>query len=266
MLLGHLNMSVRAVCVCACACSTWWWWRWWWWWWLTTWEPCISGGLMGGLYWSGCPIRGGYLPSPVNTQTRTLSKLASKYTSIYLDIYQNVPKITSYELVGLDSLALAHLGLERKGGKTGAWWERGRGQVEDPSDWQDVWEQEIALERGRGLAAAADYSGKREREERSCMLRHVRMTSCGICLYLRDVQWGKIAGFVVAVWFPVWWRWGSRLLTGRNAQLHHHHSTRRRWRRHSWKSHHRHAKHARDFSTYLICKCLYWKCEDYNAY
>lgn len=52
---------VRAVCVCVC--STWWWWRLWWW--LTTWEPCISGGLMEELYCRGCPIRG-YLPSPAN--------------------------------------------------------------------------------------------------------------------------------------------------------------------------------------------------------
>lgn len=156
---------------------------------------------------------------------------------------RNIPKITSYELVGLDSLRLAHLGLERKGGKTGAWWERGRVQDEDPSDWPDGREQEIVPERGRGLAAAADYSKKCARErEGSCMLHHARMTSHGIwrrCLYLCGVLWGKIAGFVVAVWFPVWWRWGSRLLAGRNAQLHHHHSTRRRRRRHSWKSHQR---------------------------
>lgn len=206
---------------------------------------------MGGLYWSGCPIRGGYLPSPVNTQTPTLSKLTPYITEC----------TKSYELIRLDSLGLAHLGLERKGGKTGAWWDRGRGQDEDPSDWPDGQEQEIAPEMRRGLAAAADYSRKREWDrERSGELRHVRVTSHGIwcrCLYLRGVLWGKIAGLVVAVWFPVRWRRGSRLLAVRKAQLHHHHSTRRGRRRHCWKSQHRFSR----FHYTLKPQVFDWKSE-----
>ncbi len=72
-------------CVCVCVCSTWWWWRWWWWWWLTTWEPCISGGLMGGLYWRGCPIRGGYLPSPVDTPNTNVIYLNQGFPNSFLE-------------------------------------------------------------------------------------------------------------------------------------------------------------------------------------
>ncbi len=142
------------------------------------------------------------------------------------------------KIIFLDALRSAHLGLERTGGTTEAWWEKGRGQDEAPSYWPDVREQAIEPERGRGSAAAEDYSRKRERE-RLRMLRHVRMRSHGTwCrwLYLCGVLGQQVAGFVVAVGFPVQWGRGSRLLAGRNAQLHHHYTTSRgRWR-HSWKS------------------------------
>lgn len=129
---------------------------------------------------------------------------------------------------------IAYLGLERTGGTTEAWWEKGGGQDEGPSYWPDGREQAIEPERGRGLAAAVDYSRKRERKFTNVRMRS-HETWCR-WLYLYGVLQWPVAGFVVAVGFPVQWGWGSRLLAGRNAQLHHHYATSRGRQRPSWKS------------------------------
>lgn len=85
---------------------------------------------------------------------------------------QNVPKRDQ----NLYILGLAHLGFERTGGETEASWETGRGQDEAPSYWPDGREQAIAPERGRGLAAAVDYSRTRERKVTNVASRENEVT------------------------------------------------------------------------------------------
>ncbi len=89
----------------------------------------------------------------------------------------------------LDSLRSADLGLERTGGTTEAWWEKGGGLDEVPSYWPDGREQAIEPERGRGLAAAVDYSRKRER-------KFTDVASCE-----NEVTW-DVMQVIVPVWCP----------------------------------------------------------------
>lgn len=108
--------------------------------------------------------------------TGNITKIYKVYKTVTKgpEFSQNVPKRDQ----NLYILGLAHLGFERTGGETEASWETGRGKDEAPSYWPDGREQAIAPERGRGLAAAVDYSRKRERE-RLRILCHVRMRSHG---------------------------------------------------------------------------------------